>query len=72
MGKKKLQRKNFKKLPFKRKIQFNSIFTKLVFGKSGLLAYRQFRIEKIYLRIIKKILRKKYKKKKGVKIYNKC
>lgn len=72
MGKKKLQRKNLKKLPFKRKVCFKSIFTKFVFGTSGLLSLRQFRVEKIYLKTIKKILRKKYKKKKNIGIYNKC
>ena len=60
-----------KKVPYKRKKQFNTIKYFFKFGDKALFSDFQYRIERIYFKIIKKIIKKKYKKKKKkTKIHN--
>ena len=65
-----MQRKKLlkqRRIPFKRKKQFNNIKYFFKFGDKGLFANSQLRIERIYLKIFKRIIRKKYRKKKKKK-----
>lgn len=57
---------NFKyiRLPFKRKKKFDCSTLKFIFGNRAFFLLNQVRIEQIYLKILKRLVRKKYRKKK--------
>lgn len=55
--------KKVKRISFKRKKKFNSREHFFKFGDKGLFSIFQLRIEKIHLKIIRKIIKKKKKNK---------
>jgi len=64
--------KKVKQINFKRKKFFNTIGLKFCFGDKGLFSKMQFRIEKIHIKIIRKLIKKRYRKKvKKIRVYNK-
>jgi hypothetical protein len=61
-----------KRVFFKRKKKFNSIKHFFKFGDKGLFTLFQLRIEKIHLKLVRRIIRKKKRKKrKKMMIHNK-
>jgi len=61
-----------KQINFKRKKKFGILFLKFCFGDKGLFTKLQSRVEKINIKIIRKLIKKRYRKKvKKIKVYNK-
>lgn len=61
-----------KRILYKRKRKFSSLGYSFKFGDKGLFSRNQFRIEKIHIKILRKIFKKKLRKRrKKLKIHNK-